>query len=233
MTNILWIDTATETGTVALIQNQICTGWWEYKIEKSHARLITPMIQQLVADCGLKMKDLNAVAVSGGPGSYTGLRVGVSTAKGIAMALNIPLIALSSLEYIALSVLPFAELLDAWICPMIDARRMEVYCAFYDRSGNETLPVIAKIIEENPFEEILSERKIIFTGDGAEKCKTLLSFHSNALVIPEKIIAPDRLAKKISALYEAKIVEDLISYEPFYLKSYVATTSSKNKLFSQ
>ncbi|MBX7241552.1 MAG: tRNA (adenosine(37)-N6)-threonylcarbamoyltransferase complex dimerization subunit type 1 TsaB [Bacteroidia bacterium] len=232
MANILWIDTATETGTVALVQEKTCIGWWEYKIEKSHARLITPMIQQIVKDCGLTMKDLNAVAVSGGPGSYTGLRVGVSTAKGIAMALNIPLIALSSLEYIALSLIPFAGLSDAWICPMIDARRMEVYCACYDQSGNETVAVHAKIMEDNPFEDILNQHKIIFTGDGAEKCKSLLSFHPNAWIIPERIHAPERLAAKLSAFFEAGRFEDLVTYEPFYLKNFVATTSTKNKLLT-
>lgn len=230
MTNILWIDTATESGSVGLIHEGKTLIRWEHHQEKSHARLITSVIQSLMREAGMSISDLDAVAVNGGPGSYTGLRVGVSTAKGIAMALNLPLMALGSLETIALSFLPVAEILEAWVCPMIDARRMEVYCAFFDSLGQKQVQDNATIIQEDTFHEMLDLRKVIFCGNGASKCKSILSAHKNALFLPEKTFSPNLLAQKLTTKYKNKEFENLADYEPYYLKSYVATVSTKNKL---
>ncbi|MEG2163331.1 MAG: tRNA (adenosine(37)-N6)-threonylcarbamoyltransferase complex dimerization subunit type 1 TsaB, partial [Bacteroidales bacterium] len=171
----------------------------------------------------------DAVAVSCGPGSYTGLRIGVSMAKGVCFGLDIPLIAVSTTELLACSVI-FNEKCDeeALLCPMIDARRMEVYSAVYDRSLSPVEPVRANIICADSFKEILNERKILFFGDGAEKCKSEIK-HPNALFIDN--IVP--LASSMLALSERSLrngnFEDTAYFQPFYLKEFQATLP-KNKI---
>ncbi|MEO0468707.1 MAG: tRNA (adenosine(37)-N6)-threonylcarbamoyltransferase complex dimerization subunit type 1 TsaB [Bacteroidota bacterium] len=223
---ILAIETATMIGSVAVFEGEKLLGSIDMRRAKSHARLLTPMIQTLLKDLEIEPQALSAVAVAKGPGSYTGLRVGVSTAKGLCYALDKPLLSLGSLEGLAWSVQSLAHSLDALICPLIDARRMEVYCAAYDQQGREEVPVQAVIVEEGSFGELLDKQKVIFVGDGAEKCQPLLS-HPNAIVLPDVLSSAASMGKALCKKYAEDDFEDLIHFEPFYLKDFVATKSKK------
>lgn len=144
--------------------------------QNEHSRVITLLIQACITEARLSLRDLDAVAISEGPGSYTSLRVGFSTAKGICFSLDKPLITVSSLAALASAAFDDAQDLDAFYCPMIDARRMEVYTALFTASGKEVTPVRALIVDEHSFEQDFSNRqKIIFSGNGAEKCKTVIN----------------------------------------------------------
>lgn len=227
---IIYIDTATATASVVLFEDAEAIASIVYQKGRTHAKLIAPMIQTLLRDLEIPMEKIAAVAVSKGPGSYTGLRVGVSTAKGLCLALDIPLISMNSLLYLAANVQIIAKTIGAWICPMIDARRMEVYCAFYDENLEEKIPTKAEIIEENHFTEILQTRKVIFTGDGAEKCKAIFDSFENAILIPDTVLDFANIGRIIYEKYEIKEFENVETYEPFYLKNYVATVGKKKFL---
>ena len=177
------------------------------------------------------MKELNltadAVAVSGGPGSYTGLRIGVSMAKGICYGRNLPLIGLPTLEVLCVPVLLYHELPDdALLCPMIDARRMEVYSAVYDRALNVIRKVGADVIDENSYQEYLDKGPVYFFGNGALKCKDKI-VHPNARFLEN--IYP--LASNMSPLSEKALAKedfkDVAYFEPFYLKEFIATKPNK------
>ncbi|MEM6764856.1 MAG: tRNA (adenosine(37)-N6)-threonylcarbamoyltransferase complex dimerization subunit type 1 TsaB [Bacteroidota bacterium] len=220
----LGIETATDIGSVALFSGSERIGEINYKKAKSHASLLTPMVHTLLRDMGLSPGELQAVAVSKGPGSYTGLRVGVSTAKGLCLALGLPLISMSSLSALAYQVKEVAARIDAWICPMIDARRMEVYCSLVDSGMQVKQDIQATIIGENSFEKVLSDRKLIFIGDGAAKCEAVLGKHKHALFLPGILSTAASMGEYIHYAYAQGIVEDVASFEPFYLKDFVATT---------
>ena len=170
---------------------------------------------------------LDAVAVSCGPGSYTGLRIGVSMAKGICYGRNIPLIGIPTLEVLCVPVLLQHDLPeDALLCPMIDARRMEVYAAIYDRALNVKREIAADIVDENSYLEFLNEHPVYFFGNGAEKCREKIT-HTNAHFIENihplaKAMYP--LAEKAIALEDYK---DVAYFEPFYLKEFVASLPKK------
>lgn len=225
---ILSIETATAIGSVAVFSGEMLLGSMEIRKGKSHARLITPMVKMLLESLEIDSKDIAAVGVAKGPGSYTGLRVGVSTAKGLCLAWEKPLLSMGSLEALAWQVQELAQELNAWICPMIDARRMEVYCAFYDAEMNEQIATDSAIIEEGAFAEILKERKVIFLGDGAKKCKEIFSSSPNAIVISESLSSASSMGKGLFHKYENQSFEDLVTFEPYYLKDFVATKSKKN-----
>lgn len=191
---------------------------------------MTVLVDQLLGNLELKPKDLAAVVVSKGPGSYTGLRVGVSIAKGLVMALQIPLLSVGSLEALASSVLDLAVKLDAWVVPLLDARRMEVYCAVYNEEGIAQKEVEAKIIEEDAFKELLSKRKVIFLGDGAAKCKEILERHPNAIVLENRVSSASQSGNIAWKKFQAEEFEDLVTFEPFYLKNFVATLPKKKLL---
>lgn len=216
MSYILHIETATKACSIALSKNGVLIGLEEINDgEYSHAENITLLIQKAVKAAEIEMKDLNAVSVSSGPGSYTGLRIGVSTAKGICYALSIPLIAIDSLH--ALAQIGFEKYPNQTICPVIDARRMEVYNAIY--SGNEALikPISADIIEEHSYNEF---EPFIYLGDGAEKlqeiwstknCKADLTIFSSA----------KGQVKTAFDKFQKQQFEDVAYFEPFYLKDFV------------
>lgn len=170
---------------------------------------------------------LDAVAVSCGPGSYTGLRIGVSMAKGVCYGRNLPLIGLHTLEVLCVPVLLYHDLPeDALLCPMIDARRMEVYAAVYDRALEVKREIAADIVDENSYLEFLDEHPVYFFGNGAAKCREKIT-HPNAHFIDE--ICP--LAKWMFPLAEKAIVKqdfkDVAYFEPFYLKEFVASKPKK------
>jgi tRNA threonylcarbamoyladenosine biosynthesis protein TsaB len=225
---ILALETATGVSSVAAFEAGKLLGRLDFHTEKLHARLITVMVDQLLSDLSISRTDLAAVAVSSGPGSYTGLRVGVSTAKGICMALDKPLISVGSMETLAHSVTDVAGWLNALIVPMIDARRMEVYCAVFDPLGNELEPTRAQVISEDSFRGHLRSRRVIFLGDGAAKCAPLLR-SDNALVLENRLSSAADMGVVAWAKFQSGEFEDLVTFEPYYLKNYVAT-KSKNKI---
>lgn len=227
---ILAIETATSLGSVALFSGAALLGQIDIRRERSHARLLTPMIKTLLHDLQIKPADLAAIAVAKGPGSYTGLRVGVSTAKGLCMALDKPLLSIGSLEGLAWQVRELATQLDAWICPMIDARRMEIYCEVFDAQLNSQQAVQPLIVDESSFESLLAKRKVIFLGDGAAKCAPVLGHSPNAIFLTEQLSTAASMGTRLFYLYEEQTFEDLVTFEPFYLKDFVATKSKKNIL---
>lgn len=224
---ILAIETATAIGSIAVFEGEKLLAAMDMRRARSHARLLMPMIEQMLDYLEIKPAELSAIGVSKGPGSYTGLRVGVSTAKGLCMALDKPLLALGSLDTLALKAQKLASELDALICPMLDARRMEVYCEVFDSNLDSRMPIEAKIIENGAFEEILSEHKVIFLGDGAAKCRPILSQSSNAIILDNGLSSASDMGSALYAKFQKKDFEDLGSFEPFYLKSFVATKSKK------
>jgi len=226
---ILGIETSTPIGSVAVFANGKLVSVINHHYERTHAKLMAPMIEWVLKHAGLRPDQIDAVAVSKGPGSYTGLRVGVSSAKGLCLALDKPLIGISSLEVLAWKVQPLAEQLGAWICPMIDARRMEVYCTFFDHEMHEKAIHQAKIIEEGAFKEILSKRPVIFLGSGAAKCKEILGEHPNAILLTQELATAAYMGKAATIRFHNRDWDNLITFEPYYLKN-VAATKPKNPL---
>jgi tRNA threonylcarbamoyladenosine biosynthesis protein TsaB len=221
MSLILSIETSTKVCSVALYDENVLLACHDVLVEKSHSRIITVLIDNILKSTDHKMEDIQAVAVSKGPGSYTGLRIGVSTAKGLCYALDKPLIGINTLEAMAFEVNRYSTSKNL-ICPMLDARRMEVYCAMFDSDNSLVHETEARVMDENSFAEILNTKKIVFFGDGAFKCKTLLSKFSNALFLDN--IYPS--AKNIGYLAFKKFMdesfEDTTYFEPFYLKDFLS-----------
>jgi tRNA threonylcarbamoyladenosine biosynthesis protein TsaB len=233
---ILNIETATPLCSVSLAFDGLETAHRETLEEKSHAARLTVFIEQILKEVGLTIKDLNAVAVGRGPGSYTGLRIGVSTAKGLCYGANLPLIGICTLKtlfYQAISnPVIHAETAErygnALFCPMIDARRMEVFTCLYHASGKEAEAVSAKIIEKDTFSQLLSSRRIYFFGSGMEKCREILT-HPNAVFLEAVYPHAKAMATLSEESYQYSRFENLAYFEPFYLKDFVATTP-KNSL---
>jgi tRNA threonylcarbamoyladenosine biosynthesis protein TsaB len=165
MALLLSLETSTKICSVAVHFNSDLISSTELHIEQSHASRLAPLIEATLKVAGVERSQLNAVVVSSGPGSYTGLRIGVSTAKGLCYALRIPLIAVNTLDLMAYEVSRLNNT-NTLLCPMIDARRMEVYCKVTDNDLKEVLPVEARVIDENTFKDILQSNQIYFFGDG-------------------------------------------------------------------
>lgn len=224
MSLILGIETSTKICSVAISSGEKLLALEEEGGEYSHSEKLTVFIQKVLAKAKLELNDIDAIAVSKGPGSYTGLRIGVSVAKGLCYALNKPLIAVDTLQAMARNPLLNHEGL---YCPMIDARRMEVYTALYDGNNNSVTPITAKIIDENSFNEELKSQKIIFFGDGAEKCATTLGENSNAIFSDEGLPSAEFVNQIASSKFKNKNFEDVAYFEPYYLKDFVGTTPKK------
>jgi tRNA threonylcarbamoyladenosine biosynthesis protein TsaB len=231
MENIILIETSTALCSTALVENGVLTSYRESSAPKAHASLTAVFIQEMLDERGLTLADCDAVCVSKGPGSYTGLRVGVSTAKGLCFGSGKPLIAVGTLDTL---VAQAAEEIAAgegqayrYIIPMIDARRMEVYTAVFENGKQitETAPVI---VDENSFAEYLEQGPCLFIGDGAGKCADVIK-HPNAHFCQCWPKASAMLVPALEA-YRSGRLEDVAYFEPFYLKEFVATVSKK-KLF--
>ena len=225
---ILHIETSTNVCSVALSENTNCLFSKSNADGMNHAALLSVFIAEALEVLKLNNKKLDAIAVSSGPGSYTGLRIGVSTAKGLCYGLNIPLIAVSTLEVLATEAInSIGNPENALFCPMIDARRMEVYSAFYDTSLIMKREISADIIDSESYSEILSQLPVYFFGNGADKCKSALN-HSNARFIENLVpLATNMISLAEKAYSEQKFV-DTAYFEPFYLKEF--QTSSPKQL---
>jgi len=218
---ILQIETATTCCSAALSENGKTIAVQELNERNIHASSTTLFIEEVMRQAGKAMKDLSAVAVSKGPGSYTGLRIGVSTAKGLCYALDIPLIAVNTLQAMAAGMISIKPDENALYCPMIDARRMEVYTGVWDASGREVWPTEAKIIDESSFSSILEKNKMIFFGDGALKCEPVLGPHPNAVTVPDFVNSAAWLTVPAYHKFLKKDFEDTAYFEPFYLKDFL------------
>ncbi len=188
----------------------------------SHAEKLHPLIEEILEEAKITLNKIDAFAVSKGPGSYTGLRIGVSAVKGLSFSLNKPLISVETLESLANSI----KIDDGVIVPMLDARRMEVYSSVYDKNYNKIREIRAEVINENSFSEYLLKGKVYFLGDGAEKCKEILT-HKNAIFIDDKFPSAKEMAKLSFEKYKNSNFEDVAYFEPFYLKDFVVTPEKK------
>jgi tRNA threonylcarbamoyladenosine biosynthesis protein TsaB len=216
---ILSIDTSTRACSVALHQDSVLLTSSELFAEKSHSGMLTTLIDNTLKVASVSYQDLDAIAVAKGPGSYTGLRIGVSTAKGLCFALDKPLLGINTLEAMAWQVNDFVA--DSHLlCPMIDARRMEVYCSILDKKGQIIEPTQAKIIDEFSFLETLEKQSVVFFGDGAAKCQKAIT-HPNAIFL-QNVIQPS--AKTVGLLASTALnlgqTESVADFEPFYLKDF-------------
>ena len=230
MERIILIETSTALCSTALTENGAIVSYRESSAPKAHASLTAVFIQEMLAEKGLTIADCDAVCVSMGPGSYTGLRVGVSTAKGLCFGSGKPLIAVGTLDTLAAqasSVIPDPIEGLKYIIPMVDARRMEVYTAVFE-DGIQTTETAPAIIDENSFADFLEKGPCLFIGDGAGKCADVIK-HPNAHFCQCWPKASAMLAPAVKA-YKEKRFEDVAYFEPFYLKEFVATVSKK-KLF--
>lgn len=217
--NLLLIESSTSVCSVALSRNGKIIAVREVDAPNKHAELLTVFCDEVVKEGKIAFAELDAVAVSKGPGSYTGLRIGVSAAKGICYALDKPLIAVGTLEAMASGMKAEARPGEL-LCPMLDARRMEVYCAIYDHEGREIEPVAPHILDENSFSVLLAERRIIFSGDGMPKAKEMLGKFPNAVFTNAGNCSAKHLMLPAEKKFLAKEFEDLAYFEPFYLKTF-------------
>jgi tRNA threonylcarbamoyladenosine biosynthesis protein TsaB len=235
MALILSIETSASVCSVALSENEKIISLKESGEVNSHASILGTYIEEIFKENAISGKNIDAVAVSKGPGSYTGLRIGVSTAKGLCYAGLRPLISISTLQTIVYGLMKGDRVdqslfdSDALFCPMIDARRMEVYTALFDQEGTPVSEVTAQIINADSFNEILTNKKVVFFGNGAAKCKNLI-VHSNAFFIDHVNPSARYMAELAAQAYIEKKFENVAYFEPFYLKDFV-TTVSKKKIF--
>ncbi|MBC8154041.1 MAG: tRNA (adenosine(37)-N6)-threonylcarbamoyltransferase complex dimerization subunit type 1 TsaB [Bacteroidetes bacterium] len=224
---LLSLDTSTTVCSVALHKNDGLLGCYELFTERTSSAMLTTLIGDLVKQTGHELRELDAIAVAKGPGSFTGLRIGVSTAKGLCFALDRPLLAVNTLLAMTEQIrqlVPKATLL----CPMIDARRMEVYCALYDTDGQEVMPTTAKIIDGDSFGSTLTDTRILFFGDGAAKCQPILANSLNAAFLAVPVVPSARTIGQLASMAFARgQFEDIAAFEPFYLKDFMTAKPKK------
>jgi tRNA threonylcarbamoyladenosine biosynthesis protein TsaB len=218
MALILCIETATEVCSVGLFRDEILLGIKESSDRNVHSAMLTTFIDEVLRSANVVFDDLDAVAVSMGPGSYTGLRIGVATTKGLCYAIEKPMIAIPTLQAMAVGINNQASL----VCPMIDARRMEVYCGLYDDKNIEIREVRAEIIDEFSFQEFLADHTVVFGGMGAEKCKSILENNPNATFVDGFQASARFMAGLAAEKFRLQQFENLAYFEPFYLKDFVA-----------
>lgn len=220
---ILAFDTSTEVCSVAVFKGKRLLAHTDYHVPKAHARILIPLIDRLLKGLELQPAELDAIAVCKGPGSYTGLRVGVSSAKGLCLALNKALLSFDTLEALALQVQDLAKALGAKICPMIDARRMEVFTTLYSPTLETLQATHALIVTEASIKELVGDNKVIFVGDGVQKCIDVLATLPKAIALPQIVSGTAQLGNLLYDRWEKASVEDLQTFEPYYLKDFVAT----------
>ena len=231
---VICLETATNLCSVALCNSDGPISLRESNESKSHASLLTLFIVEILEENGIMAHDLEAIAVSKGPGSYTGLRIGVSVAKGIAYAASIPLIGiettLSMYHGISANLKESPEAVINWLfCPMLDARRMEVYYAIYDAGGKKIKDISAEIITEETFMNFPVSQKIIFFGDGAAKCKEVIK-RTNVHFADDFRISASHMHKPVFQAIKDHHYENVAYFEPLYLKDFLTSRPGKNIL---
>jgi tRNA threonylcarbamoyladenosine biosynthesis protein TsaB len=222
---ILQIETATSSCSVALAKDGNVLAVKQVNERNMHAAVITLFIDEVMTLAGMEYCDLDAIAVSCGPGSYTGLRIGISTAKGLCFALDKPLIAIETLSAMAYGMITqegYGPTDNILLCPMIDARRMEVFTAVFTTSGDKIKPTDAEIIDKNSFNDLLKNNKLLFFGDGAEKCREVFSENPNAIFSADFINSAVYLTQRAAEKFNNKDFEDVAHFEPYYLKDFIA-----------
>ena len=218
MAYILSIETTTTNCSVSLSKKgETLVLKEDYSSNYSHAERLHVYIDDVLKQANIKGSDIDAIAVSKGPGSYTGLRIGVSAAKGLCFALDKPLISISTLTALAQQVTPK----DGLIIPMLDARRMEVYSAVFDANANQVRETKAQIIDASSFAEYLEQGKVYFIGNGVEKTKETIH-HDNAVFIDNKLPSAEQMSALAYAKYKKNDIEDVAYFEPYYLKDFIA-----------
>ena len=222
--HLLAIETSTEAGSVALITNGAPAFDLHFHAHNSHSRVAAPAIEALLKLAGLQVRDLAAVAISAGPGSYTGLRIGTSLAKGLCFGAGVPLIAVSTLHALALQLQPTALALSATLLPMLDARRMEVYTAAYQSTMSE-LMAPQPLVVEGPasFEHLITGSPILYFGSGAAKCQPILQAKVDMLFIDGVVPSARTVGLVGWQRLQASQTENLTTFEPDYLKAFQGT----------
>ena len=236
MALILSIETGTDICSVALANDGELMALRESDEGRDHAKKVALFVDELLRETGVQPSDIDAIAVGKGPGSYTGLRIGVSFAKGMCYALSIPLIAIGSLDALTevaredfeagILDVEEADWAQAKLCPMVDARRMEVYAQVFDVEGTAQSDVVAEVVTEESFKEWRAEGKFVIFGNGAKKCAEVLP---DAII--ESVVPSARgIVRLAEEAFNAGKFEDLAYFEPFYLKDFIVIPSKKKLL---
>jgi tRNA threonylcarbamoyladenosine biosynthesis protein TsaB len=222
---ILNIETATKNCSVSIADKGNIIAIKELNNGNySHAEVLHPFIVAILNEAKLSSDKIDAVAISKGPGSYTGLRIGVSAAKGLCFAFDKPLIAIDTLTSLSYSI----SIDEGFIVPMIDARRMEVYVAVFNNNHQIIKEIKAEIIDENSFSEYLNMNKVYFLGDGSQKCKEMI-VHKNAVFVQDKFPSAKEMAQLSYYKYQNNDFESVAYFEPFYLKDFIVIPEKKKK----
>ena len=228
MALILNLETSSENCSVSIAENGVVLGSMQCSENKSHASVLTVLIQELLLKHSVRFNQLDAIAVSKGPGSYTGLRIGVSVAKGLCYGAAKPLIAINTLRSMMYGIKYDTENFeekfsdDTVFCPMLDARRLEVYMATFTKNGEMLTTTSAEIISETSLDEVLSKSQVVFFGSGANKCKDIIK-HPNAVFIEGFEVKANHMSLLAEESFRRNKFEDVAYFEPFYLKDFVAT----------
>lgn len=223
MALLLSLETSTSVCSAALHEHGHLLASRILHTPQSAASQLAVQIHELFEETGVKPTALHGVAISAGPGSYTGLRIGAATAKGLCYGADIPLIAIDSLRVLSATIQERQP--DTYYCPMIDARRMEVYCSILDYQLREIEPIRAKVIDDNSFADLLQHHRIVFFGDGASKCRETIQ-HPNAKFLDNIYGSAQHMGALTFSLYTAKQFVSVGDFEPNYLKDFVAKTKS-------
>ena len=225
MSLLLNIETTTKNCSVALFENSKLLSYKEHNSHQYlHAEYLTVFIEEVLKKIDITLKEIDGIALSKGPGSYTGLRIGTSTAKALCYSLDIPLISISTLRYMAFAMSRKEKY--KFYCPMIDARRMEVFASIYDQDNNEVREVKADVIKEDTYTQFL-KNKVVFFGNGALKCKYTIT-NPNAFFIDNIFPSATDMGILTHDKFVKKDFEDVAYFEPYYLKDFVAGVKKKN-----
>lgn len=228
---IILIETSTALCSVALAEDGRVVAYRESSEPRAHAAMTAPYVKEVLSGSGLSVGDCSAVCVSSGPGSYTGIRVGVSTAKGLCFGAGLPLLSVDTMDILVAQA--YAEGLVPggcrYIVPMIDARRMEVYSCVYDcESGSRVTPVAPVVVDGDTYRGLLEEGRVLFIGDGSLKCKDIVLSGGGDAAFVQCCPKASAMAVPATEKLKAGITEDVAYFEPFYLKEFIATVSKKS-----
>ncbi|QOI97102.1 MAG: tRNA (adenosine(37)-N6)-threonylcarbamoyltransferase complex dimerization subunit type 1 TsaB [Flammeovirgaceae bacterium] len=226
MALILSIETSGERCSVAVHNDDVLLASAYEAQPRAHAAKLAPLLEQVLKNAGISASQLNAVAISAGPGSYTGLRIGTSTAKGICYTLGIPLLAVNTLDLLIAQLKQEQKAGAQLLCPMIDARRMEVYCKIVDRENHLIQEMKPVVVDEFTFTTLLNNQTIHFFGDGAKKCRMVIQ-HKNALFSDNIFPVAETLGILAFHKLGKNITEDLLNFEPVYLKEFLIKSPRK------